>query len=190
MTPLRVNLDFPRRTRASFSAFPELESAILYFCSPIAFCQSTSHTGLWKHFLEHSRLYTKNTMPQEIKLVVMGSGGVGKSAITVQFINGVFIKKVRCHERWWNTKLGSTTQQSKNPIESKLMSMINHTCSRYWILRVLSNSLPCETCIWRMAKYVFYTKSVLRSITLYAFIYTYSRLTNNDFQRIFAKSAN
>jgi GTPase SAR1 family protein len=34
-------------------------------------------------------------MPSEIKLVVMGSGGVGKSAITVQFIQGIFIKKVR-----------------------------------------------------------------------------------------------
>jgi small GTP-binding protein len=32
-------------------------------------------------------------MPSEIKLVVMGSGGVGKSAITVQFIQGIFIKK-------------------------------------------------------------------------------------------------
>jgi GTPase SAR1 family protein len=35
-------------------------------------------------------------MVQDIKLVVMGSGGVGKSAITVQFIQGIFIKKVRC----------------------------------------------------------------------------------------------
>jgi len=34
-------------------------------------------------------------MVQDIKLVVMGSGGVGKSAITVQFIQGIFIKKVR-----------------------------------------------------------------------------------------------
>jgi GTPase SAR1 family protein len=34
-------------------------------------------------------------MPTEIKLVVMGSGGVGKSAITVQYIQGIFIKKVR-----------------------------------------------------------------------------------------------
>eukprot|EP01128_Nolandella_sp_AFSM9_P011106 TRINITY_DN781_c1_g1_i1.p1 TRINITY_DN781_c1_g1~~TRINITY_DN781_c1_g1_i1.p1 ORF type:complete len:183 (+),score=39.35 TRINITY_DN781_c1_g1_i1:125-673(+) len=32
-------------------------------------------------------------MVQDIKLVVMGSGGVGKSAITVQFIQGIFIKK-------------------------------------------------------------------------------------------------
>lgn len=33
-------------------------------------------------------------MPHEIKLVVMGSGGVGKSAITAQYIKGKFIKKV------------------------------------------------------------------------------------------------
>jgi len=34
-------------------------------------------------------------MPTEIKLVVMGSGGVGKSAITVMFIQSMFLKKVR-----------------------------------------------------------------------------------------------
>ena len=32
-------------------------------------------------------------MPTEIKLVVMGSGGVGKSAITVMFIQSMFLKK-------------------------------------------------------------------------------------------------
>eukprot|EP01126_Amoeba_proteus_P055391 TRINITY_DN686_c0_g1_i35.p1 TRINITY_DN686_c0_g1~~TRINITY_DN686_c0_g1_i35.p1 ORF type:complete len:183 (+),score=41.20 TRINITY_DN686_c0_g1_i35:186-734(+) len=32
-------------------------------------------------------------MVQDIKLVIMGSGGVGKSAITVQFIQGQFLKK-------------------------------------------------------------------------------------------------
>jgi GTPase SAR1 family protein len=43
--------------------------------------------------LEFTSIEQKN-MPSEIKLVVMGSGGVGKSAITVQFIQGIFIKKV------------------------------------------------------------------------------------------------
>jgi GTPase SAR1 family protein len=38
-------------------------------------------------------------MPIEVKLVVMGSGGVGKSAITVQFIQGIFLKKVRIIRR-------------------------------------------------------------------------------------------
>mmetsp|Transcript_116819 Transcript_116819/g.164198 ORF Transcript_116819/g.164198 Transcript_116819/m.164198 type:complete len:190 (+) Transcript_116819:60-629(+) len=32
-------------------------------------------------------------MVQEYKLVVLGSGGVGKSAITVQFVQGVFVEK-------------------------------------------------------------------------------------------------
>jgi small GTP-binding protein len=32
-------------------------------------------------------------MVQDIKLVIMGSGGVGKSAITVQFVKGSFLKK-------------------------------------------------------------------------------------------------
>ena len=30
---------------------------------------------------------------REYKLVVLGSGGVGKSALTVQFIQGVFVEK-------------------------------------------------------------------------------------------------
>jgi len=32
-------------------------------------------------------------MVQEYKIVVLGSGGVGKSAITVQFVQGVFVEK-------------------------------------------------------------------------------------------------
>lgn len=32
-------------------------------------------------------------MVQEYKLVVLGSGGVGKSALTVQFVQGIFVEK-------------------------------------------------------------------------------------------------
>ena len=32
-------------------------------------------------------------MVQEYKIVVLGSGGVGKSALTVQFVQGVFVEK-------------------------------------------------------------------------------------------------
>eukprot|EP01128_Nolandella_sp_AFSM9_P012233 TRINITY_DN9079_c0_g1_i1.p2 TRINITY_DN9079_c0_g1~~TRINITY_DN9079_c0_g1_i1.p2 ORF type:complete len:195 (-),score=61.11 TRINITY_DN9079_c0_g1_i1:62-646(-) len=32
-------------------------------------------------------------MPLDYKLVVLGSGGVGKSAITVQFVQGIFVEK-------------------------------------------------------------------------------------------------
>jgi small GTP-binding protein len=32
-------------------------------------------------------------MPVEYKLVVLGSGGVGKSALTVQFVQGIFVEK-------------------------------------------------------------------------------------------------
>jgi GTPase SAR1 family protein len=31
---------------------------------------------------------------REYKLVVLGSGGVGKSALTVQFVQGIFVEKV------------------------------------------------------------------------------------------------
>ena len=30
---------------------------------------------------------------REYKLVVLGSGGVGKSALTVQFVQGIFVEK-------------------------------------------------------------------------------------------------
>jgi GTPase SAR1 family protein len=30
----------------------------------------------------------------EYKIVVLGSGGVGKSALTVQFVQGIFVEKV------------------------------------------------------------------------------------------------
>ncbi len=30
---------------------------------------------------------------KEYKLVVLGSGGVGKSALTVQFVQGIFVEK-------------------------------------------------------------------------------------------------
>ncbi len=32
---------------------------------------------------------------REFKIVVLGSGGVGKSALTVQFVQGIFVEKVR-----------------------------------------------------------------------------------------------
>lgn len=32
-------------------------------------------------------------MPTEYKIVVLGSGGVGKSALTVQFVQGIFVEK-------------------------------------------------------------------------------------------------
>jgi hypothetical protein len=31
---------------------------------------------------------------REFKIVVLGSGGVGKSALTVQFVQGIFVEKV------------------------------------------------------------------------------------------------
>ena len=38
---------------------------------------------------------TAFVMPlREFKIVVLGSGGVGKSALTVQFVQGIFVEKV------------------------------------------------------------------------------------------------
>ncbi len=36
---------------------------------------------------------SKTTRMREYKIVVLGSGGVGKSALTVQFVQGLFVEK-------------------------------------------------------------------------------------------------
>lgn len=36
---------------------------------------------------------TLNSRMREYKIVVLGSGGVGKSALTVQFVQGIFVEK-------------------------------------------------------------------------------------------------
>jgi len=36
---------------------------------------------------------TLNSKMREYKIVVLGSGGVGKSALTVQFVQGIFVEK-------------------------------------------------------------------------------------------------
>lgn len=37
--------------------------------------------------------YCKTENMREYKIVVLGSGGVGKSALTVQFVQGLFVEK-------------------------------------------------------------------------------------------------
>ncbi|XP_026277796.1 ras-related protein Rap1 isoform X1 [Frankliniella occidentalis] len=39
------------------------------------------------------RVNTLNSRMREYKIVVLGSGGVGKSALTVQFVQGIFVEK-------------------------------------------------------------------------------------------------
>merc|ERR1712071_294203 len=48
-----------------------------------------------KHWRECQRESTRpvHTNMREYKLVVLGSGGVGKSALTVQFVQGIFVEK-------------------------------------------------------------------------------------------------
>jgi GTPase SAR1 family protein len=50
----------------------------------------SSHTllDLFRLFICNS-----NILMREYKLVVLGSGGVGKSALTVQFVQGIFVGK-------------------------------------------------------------------------------------------------
>lgn len=43
-------------------------------------------------FPEHFAHFKQENM-REYKIVVLGSGGVGKSALTVQFVQGIFVEK-------------------------------------------------------------------------------------------------
>jgi GTPase SAR1 family protein len=43
--------------------------------------------------LSFADLPLKSDSMREYKLVVLGSGGVGKSALTVQFVQGIFVGK-------------------------------------------------------------------------------------------------
>ena len=48
---------------------------------------------------------------REYKLVVLGSGGVGKSALTVQFVQGIFVERYGLG--WWLI-LGSKAKEQFN----------------------------------------------------------------------------
>ena len=39
------------------------------------------------------QIISENSTMREYKIVVLGSGGVGKSALTVQFVQGIFVEK-------------------------------------------------------------------------------------------------
>lgn len=47
----------------------------------------------WKTWFDSSKSWSFVTTMKEFKVVVLGSGGVGKSALTVQFVSGHFMEK-------------------------------------------------------------------------------------------------
>ena len=57
---------------------------------------------------------------QEYKLVVLGTGGVGKSALTVQFVQNIFV------ERYDPTIEDSYRKQVRN-----LNMLVSHSAQRY-----------------------------------------------------------
>ena len=52
----------------------------------------THHISIFDFFVDYS-FFKNNIFMREYKLVVLGSGGVGKSALTVQFVQGIFVGK-------------------------------------------------------------------------------------------------
>ncbi|GBN57837.1 Ras-related protein Rap-1 [Araneus ventricosus] len=57
-------------------------------------CVTEYEKGTWVFFFSWvlKLIFTTPTM-REYKIVVLGSGGVGKSALTVQFVQGIFVEK-------------------------------------------------------------------------------------------------
>lgn len=73
---------------------------------------------------------------REYKIVVLGSGGVGKSALTVQFVQGLFVEKydptVRgksLQSRFFSID-GFFSFRSKIVIENKWKSMDSNACCK------------------------------------------------------------
>jgi len=82
----------------------------------------------------------------EYKIVVLGSGGVGKSALTVQFVQGIFVEKVssileeRGREKLILSFHHSMIPQSKTLTANKLKLIINNVCLRFWTPQELNSS--------------------------------------------------
>ena len=81
-------------------------------------------------------IWKRNKSMREYKIVVLGSGGVGKSALTVQFVQGLFVEKYDPTVSWIHSSL-STEQhyqisyRLKIVIENKLKSTDNNVCCKY-----------------------------------------------------------
>ncbi len=71
---------------------------------------------------------------REYKIVVLGSGGVGKSALTVQFVQGLFVEKYdpTVSEIYFKFLWKSFffVNRSKIVIENKWKSMGNNACCK------------------------------------------------------------
>lgn len=86
---------------------------------------------------ENFNFSSVQTKMREYKIVVLGSGGVGKSALTVQFVQGLFVEKydptVRKIENFFPNKMTKKMcffLRSKTVIESKLKSTDNNACCK------------------------------------------------------------
>ena len=89
------------------------------------------HIALWTDEWQRGRRYAEEMMAwelkwrifdtmKEFKVVVLGSGGVGKSALTVQFVSGHFMEKYDPTIEDFYRKVGCSP---------KLTSFFNQTCS-------------------------------------------------------------
>jgi Ras-related protein Rap-1B len=94
---------------------------------------------------------------REYKIVVLGSGGVGKSALTVQFVQGIFVEKYDpTIEDCYRKQVEINGQQCMLEILDTAGTVRIHDISTFYFLTSDSilclyfysrnNSLPCEIC--------------------------------------------
>src|SRR5690348_6921642 len=76
---------------------------------------------------------------REYRLVVLGSGGVGKSALTVMFISGLFVERVNSNTSTNNTSSNNNTAPTKQLEQNKKALRLFLVC----LLRVCTAVL-CE----------------------------------------------
>ncbi|KER25005.1 hypothetical protein T265_07457 [Opisthorchis viverrini] len=68
-------------------------SKFLYDRLPVSRRLTEDELGTGKALLRYGTPSSEVRQMREYKLVVLGSGGVGKSALTVQFVQGIFVEK-------------------------------------------------------------------------------------------------
>jgi GTPase SAR1 family protein len=86
---------------------------------------------------------------REYKIVVLGSGGVGKSALTVQFVQGLFVEKYdpTVSNRMYSCDIDDDDcccfSRLKIVTESKSKSMDNNACCKLSFVRAILTLRYC-----------------------------------------------
>lgn len=84
---------------------------------------------------------------REYKLVVLGSGGVGKSALTVQFVQGIFVEK---YDPTIEDSYRKKVEIDNEQCILEILDTAGTVCFIYLLVVIVliqrNNSQPCEIC--------------------------------------------